>query len=513
MLPSILSTLAGVCGGYLGYTLASFLTYPLLHPLTVLAIVGATYATQSAWTWGVHTVSPRPRRALRARRLSFMSELISDNPFPDAAETRDCPIHAALFMDSLPSVDEIVALTSDVLLAHDRFACPVLPVPPTLLEHGFRAWGPRPSTPDWAYHVQDHPVDSEHAALSACQDLVGDVLDPEKPLWQVRLLRTPGNGGVFLLRISHVVGDGVSLVHTLISLLTRDDGEPYQMPAFARRNGRRERSLGERLAGGAAFVVGSIKAGIKVLTLPSGPRDTPNAVKRSLVGWRQPDNYVLARTRPVSLDRIKAIKTALGATINDVIATALALAVRSYLVSIGDTAALQANSNNPLLRVFLPYAFAQREKPLTNKWCFLSLTLPMAEADPSTTLAGIKAEIDALKSTPEAYFQLYLQQLAAAVLPTQARKQTALDIMLSHSLVFTNVPGPPSQVFLAGKPVRDIMVWIGNLISQVSALSYNGSITTTFVLDATTVPDPSLLVDHFEAAFDTLERAASASST
>ncbi|KNC56460.1 ABC-type phosphate/phosphonate transport system [Thecamonas trahens ATCC 50062] len=495
--------IAGGIGYFLGvYQLEYGWVSPASAGLAVLALLVTTMGVEKLST----ATAAEGRRGLRKRRLSFMSQLIAENPFPDHVNAPSAPIHAALFMETMPTVDEIVAVTDDILLPHDRFACPVVAVPPTLLEEGFLAWGPRPGTPDWAYHVVEDRVGSEDELMAYCQPLVGEELDESRPLWQIRLVKVADScRGLLLLRISHVVGDGVSLVHTLISLLTHGDGSAYTLPPFQRRAVAAAPSLAARAAAAVKLGFGTLRAAFKVVTLPAGPADSPNALKRSLAGWVRPQAYRLVRTRKIAVERLKKIKNALGATINDVMAAGLARAARAYLAQVGDPVVDDAS---PLLRVFLPYAFTQRSKVLTNKWCFLSLKLPLADMSPQAALAEVKAEIDALKSTPEAHLQFYLQQLASAVLPTAPRKQTALDTMLSHTLVFTNVPGPPTPVYCAGHKVDEVIVYIGNLISQVSALSYNGNVTVTFALDADVIEDPEKLAACFEAAIDELEAAA-----
>ena len=59
--------------------------------------------------------------------------------------------------------------------------------------------------------------------------------------------------------------------------------------------------------------------------------------------------------------------------------------------------------------------------------------------------------------------------------------------------VMTNVPGPNEPVYLAGTPVRTVLVWAptsGHIGMSVSIFSYRGEVTVGLMVDAALVPDP-----------------------
>jgi len=57
-------------------------------------------------------------------------------------------------------------------------------------------------------------------------------------------------------------------------------------------------------------------------------------------------------------------------------------------------------------------------------------------------------------------------------------------------VVFTNVPGFPEPVYLAGKKINSLWPIISNVVPQISALSYAGQITINLVVD------PAIFIDH-----------------
>jgi hypothetical protein len=65
----------------------------------------------------------------------------------------------------------------------------------------------------------------------------------------------------------------------------------------------------------------------------------------------------------------------------------------------------------------------------------------------------------------------------------------------------TNVPGPREEIFLAGKAMRSIMVWVpqsAKLGLGVSILSYAGEVRLGVATDSGLVPDPETIIEAFQ---------------
>jgi len=71
----------------------------------------------------------------------------------------------------------------------------------------------------------------------------------------------------------------------------------------------------------------------------------------------------------------------------------------------------------------------------------------------------------------------------------------------------TNVPGPSEPVYLAGTPVRTVLVWAptsGHIGMSVSIFSYRGEVTVGLMVDAALVPDPDHVVAQLELELEAL---------
>lgn len=65
----------------------------------------------------------------------------------------------------------------------------------------------------------------------------------------------------------------------------------------------------------------------------------------------------------------------------------------------------------------------------------------------------------------------------------------------------TNVPGPPVEIHLAGKPLSEMLVWApvsGHIGVGLTLLSYAGQVRLGVAADALRVPEPRALVRAYE---------------
>ena len=76
----------------------------------------------------------------------------------------------------------------------------------------------------------------------------------------------------------------------------------------------------------------------------------------------------------------------------------------------------------------------------------------------------------------------------------------------------TNVPGPREIVYLAGSPMRTVLVWAptaGSVGMSVSIFSYNGEITVGVLVHAQLVSDPQSIVDRLQRELTAMSKLAS----
>jgi diacylglycerol O-acyltransferase len=349
----------------------------------------------------------------------------------------------------------------------------------------------------------------EPADQGALQGLVGELmstpLPADRPPWQIHHIPTYRDGSAMVVRIHHCIGDGMSLVRVLLGMAD----EPVAGAAasahktFTGAGAPSTRALvsparflaAARTGGGAAATVGRLLA----------MRADPRTVFRGALGTTKR----AAWSRPIPLDDVKRIGRRLGGTVNDVLLSAVAGALRAYLARRG------ARADGLTLRAVVPVNLRRPDDldSLGNKFGLVFLPLPVGEPDPLARLRATKRNMDRIKRSPEAVVVFGL--LRALGKTTPALLVRAVNMLgRKATAVITNVPGPYEPIRFCGKVIESVMFWVpqsGRLGLGISILSYAGQVRIGVASDAGLVPDPESIAAAFHDALDELLPAASAS--
>jgi WS/DGAT/MGAT family acyltransferase len=210
-------------------------------------------------------------------------------------------------------------------------------------------------------------------------------------------------------------------------------------------------------------------------------------------------------SEPIPLADVKAAGARVGGTINDVLVTAAAGALRRYLAGRGeDVDGLDVRATVPVnLR---PLDEAHR---LGNQFGIVFLALPLGVEEPADRLAEVKRRMDELKSSlqPAVAFGVLS---AVGYLPVPMQPLPIQFFGSKASLVLTNVPGPRERLYLAGEPLQRAMFWVPQSARMglgISILSYAGEVMVGVASDAGLVPDPGTIVAGFQTELEALTAA------
>jgi diacylglycerol O-acyltransferase / wax synthase len=343
-------------------------------------------------------------------------------------------------------------------------------------------------------------------------DLISTPLDPTRPLWQISLVERYGQGCVLVMRVHHCLADGVTLVQIFDAFM-----DPPETPAKA---APAHKADVHGVIDNAFEAIGAAVRSTEHLfhegwELVSHPERALNLVssgaavlgKLALMG---PDAASIfkgrlgtakraAWSRPVPLDEVKAVGKALGGTVNDVILTGVAGALRRYMAARG------APISERGLRAMVPVNLLPpgAKSSAGNHFGLIYVTLPLAVEDPAERIARLRREMEAIKASPEAYIAFGVVGMLGA-LPTGV-EHAALEALCSMaSMVITNVPGARVAGSIAGQKISRAMFWVpeaADIGLGISILSYAGSVQVGILADAGLVPDPELLAGAFDAEF------------
>lgn len=383
---------------------------------------------------------------------------------------------------------------------------------------------------DLGWHVRHMalPAAAHDGLQDAMSELVSRPLDPAKPMWQFHLVDLP-QGSAIVLRIHHCYADGFALLHVIDAILDRDPAHPRPPPQDVSAT-MPARSALERLLGPVTSAAGdALRAslalasdGAALLAHPLRALEQARSgadllYQAGLIAAMAPDAATrlkgtvgvakrVAWAPPLALSEVKAVAAALACSVNDVLVSCVAGALRGYLLDAGDT--LGGAGIRALVPVNLRPPGPLVE--LGNRFGLVFLDLPVDVEDTVARVLEVHRRMDALKQSRQPIVALGI--LAAMGIAPQPVRERVLDVLAANaSLVLTNVHGQDEARYLAGKHVARQMFWVPQAAGigvGASILSYNGQVSFGLVADALRVPDPAALAERFAIEFERLVLAA-----
>jgi diacylglycerol O-acyltransferase len=342
----------------------------------------------------------------------------------------------------------------------------------------------------------------EPAGKQELQDFVSremaTSLDFSRPLWRFYYVDNFRYGSAIVARVHHAIGDGMSLVRVLMGLA--DDGVDVAALTPQAVGKANTKTVTETRASASPLAAVTSVAGTLVRLL-ARRRDPATRIKGALAVEKR-----CAWSDPLPLDRVKAIGKKLDGTVNDVLVSAVAGALRIYLEEKGDAVDRRG------LRAVIPVNLRPLDDldRLGNRFGLVFLPLPVGEADPLVRFDIVRRRMNRIKRSPEAFVTFALLKLIGHTGPGFVG--WAINLFgTKATTVLTNVPGPRDTLHLAGRPVDGFMFWVpqsGRLGLGVSLLSYRGGVRVGVASDAKLLPDPEAVVDAYARALDQLASAA-----
>ena len=352
-------------------------------------------------------------------------------------------------------------------------------------------------------------------------------LDPSRPMWQFHLIDNYEGGSALVMRMHHCYADGIALVRVMLSMTDATADGPPAMPFEPRPRTRREPedALSQFLAPlsdivSAAKAIGStlIEKGVEIWDDPAkavalanqGTAVTAEVAKLALMPQDSATRFKgmpsigkrVAWADPLPLSEVKTIGKALGASVNDVLLSCVAGAIRSYLVEKGD------DVSGVMMRALVPVNLRPMEKAykLGNQFGVVFLDLPIGIENPIERLYAVRANMRTLKGSLQPLLTLGLLA-AAGVGPKILQDQLVTVLARNATAVMTNVPGPQQPLYLAGGKIDRFLFWVpqsGNIGMGVSILSYNDEVQFGLITDSGLCPDPERVIEGFQPEFEKL---------
>jgi diacylglycerol O-acyltransferase / wax synthase len=365
---------------------------------------------------------------------------------------------------------------------------------------------------DLANHVRAVQMPApggERELLGLCDELCLRLLDRARPLWELWLVAGLTNGRVGLvLKLHHSLADGLAAVQIAGLLLDSTANAPNPAALWQPRPAPSGWALGaDNLRGRSAALAaalmrlrhpGQLAAQARTLAgaaqLAAGGRHQRRSVLRRPVGGHRRLAVVRA-----GLAEVKAVAHAHGATVNDLLLTAVTGGLRTMLLARGTPVEGLA------LYASVPVALraGADTAALGNQVGLMVVPLPVGEPDPAQRLQLITRATTERKRRPERLASLRPagSLTILRVLNRYSRHQRIVDLFV------TNVPGPQHALYVLGARLVEafpVVQVAGNVPLSVAVLSYAGQLNIGIQSDPDSLPDLGLFTDGLRQSLEEL---------
>jgi diacylglycerol O-acyltransferase len=437
-------------------------------------------------------------------------------------ENDTTPMHigaVSIFEGPPPPFEELRAMVAGKLGLVPRYRQKVRSVP---LAVGPPVWVDDPHF-SLDYHLRHTAIPKpggEEQLRQMAARIFSQHLDRDKPLWELWAVEgLNGKRWALLSKVHHCMVDGVAATD-LMSVMFSDASagsepgewspapEPTGPEVFVRTLARRASPAGQiealrRMAGAPRETLRTL-AEMARATAAASPNMWPVGAS-SLTGPIGPHRrWSWAEAR---LSDVKAVRTELGGTANDVVLTLITNGFRELLDERGEHV-----PDERVVRTMVPVSVrAKGEKGVyDNRVSAVFASLPVGLTDPVQRLHSIRAEMDGIKESKQAVAGDVLTSMsgfAPPLLLALGSRLVTLSPRLNMHTATTNVPGPQQPVQTLGRRMLQSFPFVpvvGSIRIVVAIFSYDGGLYFGVTGDYDGAPDIDVLTGGIAHGMDGL---------
>jgi WS/DGAT/MGAT family acyltransferase len=397
------------------------------------------------------------------------------------------------------------------------------------LDTGRPLWVDDP-TFNLGYHLRHTalaPPGDEAALLRLASRIFSQQLDRAKPLWELYVVEGLADGRFALISKSHhALVDGISGLD-IASVIFDSEAAP------ARGGDRPAPWIPEpeptpaQLA--ALGMTGAVRRGAQLAGDAVGSLGRPGELARRVrdvatglaeVIWEglraapeTPYNVTPGSHRRIAvvraeLDELRAIKDALGGTVNDVILAIVTGGLAYHLQTRGRA------TDDLELKACVPISVrTEADKGrLGNQLTEVYAPLPVFLDDPVARLRYVRNAMAGLKDSKQALGAEAITALSGFAPPTILAQASRLNLSgRLYNLLVANIPGPQTPLYLLGRRLDAMMplpFLAGDRALAIAAMSYDGGVTFGLLGDFDALSDLGVLAEGMEGSIAELVIAA-----
>jgi diacylglycerol O-acyltransferase len=444
------------------------------------------------------------------------------------AESENTPMHVgsvAVFEGPAPTYGDVVRLLLSKLPLVPRYRQRVRPVP---MQLGRPLWVDDPHF-QILYHVRHTAVPgpgSDEQLRNLAGRVLGQRLDMAKPLWELWLVEgLADDRWAIISKVHHCMVDGIAGTDLMQLMFDLEPEATHEAPKdwTPRRTPSSLSLMAEALTEtvthplrqlsalpGVGDAVWSTKALVKsgksvAQTVPSLAKQAVTPTARSLNGPIGPHRR-WAWTEG-KFEEFKAVRTAFGGTVNDVVLTSITGGFRDLLEARGEL-----SSEKLVVRSMVPVSVRRpsQKGALDNQVSAVFVDLPVGLEDPVARLTAVRGQMDEYKRTMQAVDAGSIIEMGNFVAPTLLSLGVRAALRAGQfwcQAVTTNVPGPRVPLYVLGKRMRSAYAYVpiaGGTRCSIGIFSYLNTMTFGLNADFDGFPDLDVLSGGIRRGLDEL---------
>ena len=395
-----------------------------------------------------------------------------------------------------------------------------------------RRLGSRFGQPVW---VEDEQLDLEHhfrfealptpgrvrELLSFVSAEHSHLMDRERPMWEFHLIEgLKDRQFAVYTKVHHSLVDGVSAMRLFQRMLSQDPEQRNMPPIWSlpRRSRSGDDDEGPSMWRNVAHLLG--ESGKQLGTIPAVTKALLNTVNRARKDPAYDSIFHAPRcvlngkitgsrrfaAQSYNLKRIRTVCTAFGTTVNDVVMTMCATALRTYLMN------QDALPEKPLVAM-VPVSLRTDDSSGGNQVGIILASLGTHLNDAAERLRYIHEDVKASKQryaamSPEEilnYTALLLAPASFNLLTGLAPKWQTFNVVIS------NVPGPKEPSYWNGARLEGmypVSIAMDRIALNMTLTSYCDQVEFGLIGCRRTLPSLQRMLDYLEDGLSELEQAA-----
>jgi WS/DGAT/MGAT family acyltransferase len=372
-------------------------------------------------------------------------------------------------------------------------------------------------------HVRAAEPRDLRTVLDLAQGMAMNAFDPARPLWEAVAVDDMVDGrAALIVKVHHAVIDGVGGLEVAASMLDRDrGGNPLlSVPEPIEGHGRSGWDAAFSAIGGVIRTPGRLTSATWRAAMH--PNDsarrwldtltdagqlvapTPHPLSSVFGGRSLGRQFEVVHLTADALDRVDAL---VGVTVNDVFVAGLLRGLSLY----------HGRHGAPVehLRAIMPVSTRRPTDPLeSNRFVPVRLVLPVNLPDAESYLRVVPDALGKWKHSP-ALGVSDLLTVALDRLPSPVTVGVFAMMLKGVDFVATDVPGPPTDAFLAGGQVEAIYAFapLSGAAINVALVTMAGRPCIGVNIDCGAVSDPSVLTACLSRGINEVAEAAPSTST